>query len=507
MKERVLSLALCGLLLLTGCQNETVQEEIWELEAEDAAVFADGEAADRWRGYQNGLREPWVLYELSDGTVLLQENDTGGPEGSAAYAALSEDVQAAVSAWYQGEGARYDLTALLQACYDRYQAVGSEAFEPGLVAQTAAATAASEKAVYLVTTVEQAVDPAAGEMLRYGTAFDRATGQRLEVWSLFTKPEAEARLALAAAAGDDPDIQARLAEAIDPQHILFFEDRLEIDFPAGAFEGLDTGYILSVDYARLDGVLDPSALPGRGGSRSGRLNFPGQDGPHAGDVHFGQDEGGLGQRAGGGEVRVDVEHVQAGVPGPGGVADGVVAHHDAAGGVQALLVQQQAEKAPVRLFAAAVRREVDRVEGVRKAQRPHLVGGEDGLRVAQKIEPAAFGPQHGQHLGHPVVKAEIAGGHGAEKLPGMDGQGLVRWGAFGLEQRLEHARQLDLGVGLVAVAAQALAARRLPAHLGQVGRAQLVGGVAGPVVAVKAGQRRPGGGLVLVGMDIDKRAV
>ena len=97
MKERVLSLALCGLLLLTGCQNETVQEEIWELEAEDAAVFADGEAADRWRGYQNGLREPWVLYELSDGTVLLQENDTGGPEGSAAYAALSEDVQAAVS--------------------------------------------------------------------------------------------------------------------------------------------------------------------------------------------------------------------------------------------------------------------------------------------------------------------------------------------------------------------------------------------------------------------------
>lgn len=180
MKERVLSLALCGLLLLTGCQNETVQEEIWELEAEDAAVFADGEAADRWRGYQNGLREPWVLYELSDGTVLLQENDIGGPEGSAAYAALSENVQAAVSAWYQGEGARYDLTALLQACYDRYQAVGSEAFGPGLVAQTAAATAASEKAVYLVTTVEQAVDPAAGEMLRYGTAFDRATGQRLE---------------------------------------------------------------------------------------------------------------------------------------------------------------------------------------------------------------------------------------------------------------------------------------------------------------------------------------
>lgn len=262
MKQRVLSLALCGLLLLTGCQNQTVQEEIWELEAEDAAVFADGEAANRWRGYQDGLREPWVLYELSDGTVLLQENDIGGPEGSAAYAALSGEVQAAVSAWYQGEGARYDLTALLRACYARYQEQGSEAFTPGLVAQTAALPAASERAVYLVTTVEQAVDPEAGETLRYGTAFDRASGQRLEVWSLFVQPEAEARLALAAAAGDDPAIQERLAAAIDPQHILFYEDHLEIDFPAGAFEGLDTGYILSVEYAQLDGVLDPAALPG-----------------------------------------------------------------------------------------------------------------------------------------------------------------------------------------------------------------------------------------------------
>ena len=45
--------------------------------------------------------------------MLLQENDLSGPEGSAAFAALSEEVQAAVSAWYQGEGARYDLTALL----------------------------------------------------------------------------------------------------------------------------------------------------------------------------------------------------------------------------------------------------------------------------------------------------------------------------------------------------------------------------------------------------------
>ena len=222
MKKRLMSLALCGLFLLAGCQNQAVQEEIWELEQDDVIVFADGEAADRWRGYQNGLREPWALYELSDGTVLLQENDLSGPEGSAAFAALSEEVQAAVSAWYQGEGARYDLTALLEECYARYQEQGGENYQPGLVAD------ASED----------------------------------EVWSLFTRPEAEVRLALAAAAGDDPEVQQRLAGAIDPGHILFYGDRLEIDFPAGAFAGLDTTYTLTVEYARLEGILDPWALPG-----------------------------------------------------------------------------------------------------------------------------------------------------------------------------------------------------------------------------------------------------
>ena len=40
-----------------------------------------------------------------------------------------------------------------------------------------------------------------------------------------------------------------------------------MEFPAGSLEGLDTAYILVVDYAQLDGVLASSALPG-GAERS-----------------------------------------------------------------------------------------------------------------------------------------------------------------------------------------------------------------------------------------------
>ena len=265
MKQGLLSLALCGLFLLTACQSEAVQEEIWELEAEDVMVFADGQTVDRWRGYQDGLREPWALYELADGTVLLREDDVSGPEGSAAYAALSGEVQAAVSAWYQGEGKRYQPGLLLAQCYMRWQEEGpSGAFEPGRVSQWAAATAASEEVVYLTTTVEEAADPANAHAIRYSAAFDRATGQRLDIWALFAQPEAQARLALAAAAGDDPDVQARLAAAIEPERIVFYGEHLEIDFPAGTFGELDSSYTLSVDYSALAGVLDARAVPAAG---------------------------------------------------------------------------------------------------------------------------------------------------------------------------------------------------------------------------------------------------
>lgn len=266
MKQRMVSLALCGLVLLTGCQSSTVQEEIWELEQEDVVSFSDGEAVDRWRGYQNGLRESWVLYELSDGTTILTEDDAAGPEGDAGYSILSQEVQSAVSAWYQGAGRRYDLNTLLQAAYTRYQEQGKDNFQAVRVSQSVASTAFSEQVIYFTTTVDQAVDPAQGQTLRYTAAFDRASGQRLELWSLFTQPEANVRLALAAAAGDDPAVQERLAAAIDPERVIFYADHLEVDFPAGAFEGLDTAYTLAVDYEQLSGLLSSRALPSSNGT-------------------------------------------------------------------------------------------------------------------------------------------------------------------------------------------------------------------------------------------------
>ena len=58
--------------------------------------------------------------------------------------------------------------------------------------------------------------------------------------------------------------QARLAAAIEPEHIVFYSEHLEIDFPAGTFGELDSSYTLSVDYSALAGVLDARAVPAAG---------------------------------------------------------------------------------------------------------------------------------------------------------------------------------------------------------------------------------------------------
>ncbi len=39
-----------------------------------------------------------------------------------------------------------------------------------------------------------------------------------------------------------------------------------MDFPAGAFEGLDTAFTLAVDYDQLSGLLSSRALPSSNGT-------------------------------------------------------------------------------------------------------------------------------------------------------------------------------------------------------------------------------------------------
>ncbi len=259
----LLSLALCGMLLLSGCESGAVpmQEEVWEMEAESVVTFPDGTAVDRWRGYLDGVRESAAYYELSDGTVLLIENDTIGPEADPGYAGLNEAAQAAVSAWQAEQGVRYDIAALLAQAYERWQAQGVD-YRPGRAAQETALTAAGEGAVYFTTTVTQAADPAQAETLRFGAAFDPETGERLDFWALFTRPEAAVREALAAAAGVEELPQ--LAALIEPERVLFYPEHLEIELPAGAAEG-QGGYTIALDYDVIDGLLAPWAEPGAAG--------------------------------------------------------------------------------------------------------------------------------------------------------------------------------------------------------------------------------------------------
>ena len=248
--------------------------------------------------------------------------------------------------------------------------------------------------------------------------------------------------------------------------------------------------------------------PGGGAGQGGLpRDVPGQQGGQAGHIHGGQAEVGGGRRLVGGEGGADVAGGEAGGFGPGDVAGAVVAHHDAAGGVEPLFRKQDVEKAPVGLFAAVVGGEVHPVECAGQAQRPHLIGGEDGLRVAEQEQPPAPAAEGAQHLEGAVVQPQPVGGHGPEELSRMEGEGFVGIRPAAAEQLEKDPAQLDLGVGFVAVLPQGGQAGFPRFDQPVVGRAQLLRGIPRPVIAVEPGQGGPGGGSVLVGVDVHQGAV
>lgn len=247
-----------ALVLLVGCADVPEQEEVWEMEQESVAVFSDGETVDLWRARKGELRGSVAWYVLSDGTVLLLEDDAAGPENPGF---LSEGAWAAIESGYRTVGLRYDIKALLDQAYTAYrncQAEGWE-YEPGRVGQSTALTASNEKVVWFCTTVNLTLDPANGQETRLTAVFDRETGEPLEIWSLFTAGETEVRAKLAAIG--EEGFRAELAAALDPERIVFYPEYLEVHFPAGTVAGQTQERILQWDYDQLGGLLQPWAVP------------------------------------------------------------------------------------------------------------------------------------------------------------------------------------------------------------------------------------------------------
>lgn len=251
--------AVLFLLTATACSPKAPIENPWTIAQEKAAVFPDGQYVDLWKS-ESGL---WEEYRLPDGTVILQVQEPVGPDDSITAGVeslndLGEPARQAILEYYEKQGILYDLLAELENAYEAYGECKEtgEKFQAFTLNQTVSPTASGDGFIAFLTSVTIPAGVQEQEELRLGAVFDRQTGKKLDVWTLFHLPEEEAMKRLLDIAGiKEPKLREEMETAVKPEYLLFFPENMEICFPKGTLENCDMAYSLGFSYKELDEIL------------------------------------------------------------------------------------------------------------------------------------------------------------------------------------------------------------------------------------------------------------
>lgn len=250
-------------------QSTAEGERIWAYHAAQIQIHevfmghtifvSDGTYADIWKGAND------VRYCLSDGTELLCESlpvglDHVSMTETAVFEDLNEDAQAQIMAYYEQQGVLYDLQTELERAYADY-CENKETFEENsrMVGQSIVASAASERVMYFVTDVILPISNSELRQYQIGAAFDRETGEPIDMMQLFSVDEStliekildEARI-------EDSQTKETYRDAFCTENLIFYTDHLSYQLTAPEQESS----IVAINYdGWLKDVLYDWAIP------------------------------------------------------------------------------------------------------------------------------------------------------------------------------------------------------------------------------------------------------
>lgn len=172
----------------TKKQGNCFAEFIWVdgMLYKNAMQLSDGTPIDLW---EHGS---WREYCLEDGTVLLMEDNFGGPENHSYWNELlyseefSEEAQQGILNYYSEMGLRYDVPTLLE---DAMLVLAfSEEFNTQYVSQHTGLTAWNEYIIccQMNLTIPQERTNGYADSFCEGAVFDRETGEHISNFDLFT---------------------------------------------------------------------------------------------------------------------------------------------------------------------------------------------------------------------------------------------------------------------------------------------------------------------------------
>ena len=262
MKRMLALILIC--MLLAGCRNrpEPVYDEPF-LVQEGAYTLSDGTVVDHWQTKVWGQ----AIYQTAEGIELLRIPErvdianvhAGGFDD---FAAMDENVQAAIRAFYDENLPEMDIPGMLENAWSDYHASDREEdFRGHYASQYIYPSAANDH--FVVYCVESTI-PTEGSNVRieyFDTIFDRRTGEVIDVWEMFSisREAAEEVMARKLALNNSqyPEIKAALEE---DAKIRVQQGGFEFMFPLGTLSWTEYDHYMYLDCTELEDILQNWAV-------------------------------------------------------------------------------------------------------------------------------------------------------------------------------------------------------------------------------------------------------
>ena len=262
MKRMLALILIC--MLLAGCRNrpEPVYDEPF-LVQEGAYTLSDGTVVDHWQTKVWGH----AIYQTAEGIELLRIPErvdianvhAGGFDD---FAAMDENVQAAIRAFYDENLPELDIPGMLENAWADYHASDREEdFSAHYASQYIYPCAAND--AFTAFCVESMI-PIEGTNVQieyFDIIFDRRTGEVIDVWEMFSisREAAEEVMARKLALNNSqyPEIKAALEE---DAKIRVQQGGFEFMFPLGTLSWTEYDHYMYLDCTELEDILQNWAV-------------------------------------------------------------------------------------------------------------------------------------------------------------------------------------------------------------------------------------------------------
>ena len=229
----------------------------------ETATVSDGTILRIWRNNDS------YDYELEDGTEILRVHDRSDPDSNVIsrvenFAMLDAVAQQNISSFYEKQGLLYDIQTELEKAYLAYiqREDMTKYFACHVLEQTVKPSASSETVMYFVTSVQLPLGDRNYHTHYESAAFDKTTGNEMNIWDVFSCSPEEAKRGILDAVGyEDTVLVEKMMQAFEPEYIQFKTDDIEVYFPQGSLSGEEHSLGFGLAYAEIAELLHDWAIP------------------------------------------------------------------------------------------------------------------------------------------------------------------------------------------------------------------------------------------------------